>query len=210
MFVSGVEARPCALVPRGCERSGKLPLAVLREGWPGCTVLLAARPASSQAQWHSGVSWLTALREVGSSAPISALSADEIVALKRLKMEKEKEGFPITSLREINTILKAQHPNIVTVRVGGPPVPPKRVRRGGLLGSALPRHRNQVWLPEMPRTSELSLSVGACHPPVSALPWGVGLRGALAPWAGTRGLGAHSPAVPRRSWWAATWTRSTS
>nr|XP_033778228.1 cyclin-dependent kinase 11B isoform X4 [Geotrypetes seraphini] len=41
---------------------------------------------------------------------------EEIVALKRLKMEKEKEGFPITSLREINTILKAQHPNIVTVR----------------------------------------------------------------------------------------------
>ncbi|XP_060606555.1 cyclin-dependent kinase 11B-like isoform X2 [Ruditapes philippinarum] len=41
---------------------------------------------------------------------------DEIVALKRLKMEKEKEGFPITSLREINTLLKAQHTNIVTVR----------------------------------------------------------------------------------------------
>ncbi|XP_059172768.1 cyclin-dependent kinase 11B-like isoform X2 [Physella acuta] len=41
---------------------------------------------------------------------------DEIVALKRLKMEKEKEGFPITSLREINTLLKAQHENIVTVR----------------------------------------------------------------------------------------------
>lgn len=41
---------------------------------------------------------------------------DEIVALKRLKMEQEKEGFPITSLREINTLLKAQHPNIVTVR----------------------------------------------------------------------------------------------
>ncbi len=41
---------------------------------------------------------------------------DKIVALKRLKMEKEKEGFPITSLREINTLLKAQHPNIVTVK----------------------------------------------------------------------------------------------
>ncbi|KAL4220893.1 Cyclin-dependent kinase 11B [Mactra antiquata] len=41
---------------------------------------------------------------------------DEIVALKKLKMEKEKEGFPITSLREINTLLKAQHTNIVTVR----------------------------------------------------------------------------------------------
>lgn len=41
---------------------------------------------------------------------------DEIVALKRLKMEREKEGFPITSLREVSTLLKAQHPNIVTVR----------------------------------------------------------------------------------------------
>ncbi|XP_003737981.1 cyclin-dependent kinase 11B [Galendromus occidentalis] len=41
---------------------------------------------------------------------------NEIVALKRLKMENEKEGFPITSLREIHTLLKAQHPNIVTVR----------------------------------------------------------------------------------------------
>ncbi|VDN26044.1 unnamed protein product [Gongylonema pulchrum] len=43
---------------------------------------------------------------------------DEIVALKLLKMEKEKEGFPITSLREINMLLKAgDHPNIVNVRV---------------------------------------------------------------------------------------------
>ena len=40
----------------------------------------------------------------------------EIVALKKLKMEKEKEGFPITSLREINTLLISQHPNVVTVR----------------------------------------------------------------------------------------------
>lgn len=33
-------------------------------------------------------------------------ATNEIVALKRLKMEKEKEGFPITSLREVNTLLK--------------------------------------------------------------------------------------------------------
>lgn len=33
-------------------------------------------------------------------------TTEEIVALKRLKMEKEREGFPITSLREINTLLK--------------------------------------------------------------------------------------------------------
>ena len=40
----------------------------------------------------------------------------EVVALKKLKMEKEKEGFPITSLREVNMLLKAKHPNIVHVR----------------------------------------------------------------------------------------------
>lgn len=40
----------------------------------------------------------------------------EIVALKRLKMEKEQEGFPITSLREINTLMKAPHNNIVEVK----------------------------------------------------------------------------------------------
>ncbi|RXG60493.1 Cyclin-dependent kinase 11B [Armadillidium vulgare] len=43
-------------------------------------------------------------------------STNDIVALKRLKMEKEKEGFPITSLREVNTLLKGQHNNIVTCR----------------------------------------------------------------------------------------------
>lgn len=31
---------------------------------------------------------------------------NEVVALKRLKMEREKEGFPITSLREVSTLLK--------------------------------------------------------------------------------------------------------
>ena len=39
------------------------------------------------------------------------------MALKRLKMEKEREGFPITTIREVGTLLKAQHPNVVTIRV---------------------------------------------------------------------------------------------
>lgn len=42
--------------------------------------------------------------------------SNQVVALKRLKMEKEREGFPITSLREVDTLLKAQHQNVVTVR----------------------------------------------------------------------------------------------
>ena len=44
-------------------------------------------------------------------------SKGDVVALKKLKIEKEREGFPITSLREINMLLKSSHPNIVHVRV---------------------------------------------------------------------------------------------
>lgn len=40
----------------------------------------------------------------------------EIVALKKLKMDKEKNGFPITSLREIRTLMEARHPNVVQVK----------------------------------------------------------------------------------------------
>ncbi|KAL6566553.1 hypothetical protein OROGR_002168 [Orobanche gracilis] len=40
----------------------------------------------------------------------------EIVALKKVKMEKEREGFPLTSLREINVLLSFGHPSIVDVK----------------------------------------------------------------------------------------------
>lgn len=40
----------------------------------------------------------------------------EIVALKKVKMENEQNGFPITSLREINLLLKSRHKNIVNVK----------------------------------------------------------------------------------------------
>lgn len=39
-----------------------------------------------------------------------------IVALKQLKLEKEKYGFPITSLREIHTLMEARHPHIVELK----------------------------------------------------------------------------------------------
>ncbi|KAH9300690.1 hypothetical protein KI387_012273, partial [Taxus chinensis] len=47
---------------------------------------------------------------------------EEIVALKKVKMEKEREGFPLTSLREINVLLSFHHPSVVDVKevvVGG-------------------------------------------------------------------------------------------
>ena len=41
----------------------------------------------------------------------------DIVALKKLKMDQEKNGFPITSLREIRTLMMVgHHENIVRVR----------------------------------------------------------------------------------------------
>ncbi|KAJ2845655.1 hypothetical protein IWW36_004691 [Coemansia brasiliensis] len=44
------------------------------------------------------------------------LATGEIVALKHLKLEQEKNGFPVTSLREIHTLMLAKHPNIINVR----------------------------------------------------------------------------------------------
>lgn len=43
----------------------------------------------------------------------------ELVALKKVKLSKEdsnRDGFPITALRETNVLLALQHPNIVSVR----------------------------------------------------------------------------------------------
>ncbi|KAM0789457.1 hypothetical protein ACM66B_000279 [Microbotryomycetes sp. NB124-2] len=43
-------------------------------------------------------------------------TTSDIVALKKIKMDKEKNGFPITSLREIQTLMVCNHDNIVRVR----------------------------------------------------------------------------------------------
>eukprot|EP00252_Welwitschia_mirabilis_P002994 TRINITY_DN1300_c0_g1_i1.p1 TRINITY_DN1300_c0_g1~~TRINITY_DN1300_c0_g1_i1.p1 ORF type:complete len:566 (-),score=90.61 TRINITY_DN1300_c0_g1_i1:2158-3855(-) len=40
----------------------------------------------------------------------------EIVALKKVKMERQREGFPISALREINILLSLNHPSIVNVK----------------------------------------------------------------------------------------------
>lgn len=41
---------------------------------------------------------------------------NELLALKRLKLESETEGFPITSIRETITLLKGKHANVIDVR----------------------------------------------------------------------------------------------
>eukprot|EP00042_Codosiga_hollandica_P049239 m.567264 g.567264 ORF g.567264 m.567264 type:complete len:941 (+) comp57836_c0_seq5:104-2926(+) len=40
----------------------------------------------------------------------------ELVALKKVRMEHEKEGFPITAMREIKLLKRLNHPNIVCLR----------------------------------------------------------------------------------------------
>ncbi|GAB5371847.1 hypothetical protein AAMO2058_001614900 [Amorphochlora amoebiformis] len=40
----------------------------------------------------------------------------EVVALKKIKMEKNNGSFPITSLREINILMAIDHPNIVKLK----------------------------------------------------------------------------------------------
>ena len=42
--------------------------------------------------------------------------ADIFVALKKVRLENEKEGFPITAVREIKILRQLQHPNIVNLR----------------------------------------------------------------------------------------------
>ena len=36
--------------------------------------------------------------------------------MKKIKMDAETEGFPITALREIYTLMTYSHPNIVAVK----------------------------------------------------------------------------------------------
>jgi cell division cycle 2-like protein len=40
----------------------------------------------------------------------------DIVALKKLKLEEEKNGFPITALREIYALMTCRHENVVGIR----------------------------------------------------------------------------------------------
>ncbi|KAF9458210.1 kinase-like domain-containing protein [Collybia nuda] len=40
----------------------------------------------------------------------------DIVALKKLKLEEEKNGFPITALREVHALMSCRHENVVGVR----------------------------------------------------------------------------------------------
>jgi cell division cycle 2-like len=43
------------------------------------------------------------------------MASGRICALKRVKLDNERDGFPLTSIREINVLLSLSHPSIVNV-----------------------------------------------------------------------------------------------
>jgi cyclin-dependent kinase 12/13 len=43
------------------------------------------------------------------------IKTNQLVALKSVKLENEKEGFPITAVREIKILRQLKHPNIVNM-----------------------------------------------------------------------------------------------
>ena len=51
--------------------------------------------------------WVSRAKEV---------STGDVVALKKLKMEYASDGFPVTGLREIETLMASRHPNVVGLR----------------------------------------------------------------------------------------------
>lgn len=44
------------------------------------------------------------------------LNTGKVVALKRLKMENTPDGIPVTGLREIQTLMDCDHPNIIALQ----------------------------------------------------------------------------------------------
>lgn len=44
------------------------------------------------------------------------VEADQLVALKKVRLENEREGFPITAVREIKILRQLNHKNIVNLR----------------------------------------------------------------------------------------------
>lgn len=56
--------------------------------------------------------------EEGSYGHVSRARSNsgDVVALKKVKMDGSQEGFPVTALREIQTLRACSHPHIVTLR----------------------------------------------------------------------------------------------
>lgn len=102
----------------------------VRDNQQGELVELNELPATGEATSHRHhISMLNECRSVDIYEKLNRISegtygvvyrardrqTGKICALKRIKLDKERDGFPLTSIREINILLSLSHPSIVNV-----------------------------------------------------------------------------------------------
>ena len=94
------------------------------KGLPSCVVLCPVTQKEEKLPQHDilgscrSVSDFEKLNRIGEGTygivyRARDLKSGEIVALKKIRMEKEKEGLPICSVREISILMRLRHRNVV-------------------------------------------------------------------------------------------------
>lgn len=78
-------------------------------------------PACKRWRWSRDVSEFEEIEQIGEGTYGQVLMgrdkiSDEIVALKKVRMDQEKEGFPITAIRELKMLRSLRHENIVRLK----------------------------------------------------------------------------------------------
>lgn len=71
---------------------------------------------SLTSQWEISLKFIIIWAWIWAVCIIKWLFSDELVALKKVRLENEKEGFPITAVREIKILRQLNHPNIVNLK----------------------------------------------------------------------------------------------
>lgn len=71
---------------------------------------------SLKSQWGISLKFIIISAWIWAVYIVKWLFSDELVALKKVRLENEKEGFPITAVREIKILRQLNHPNIVNLK----------------------------------------------------------------------------------------------
>jgi cyclin-dependent kinase 12/13 len=107
------------------EERGTHPQNVSRSAPPtvdGNRVLPGTTPPKNRTRWGSrSVDIFQKIEQIGEGTYGKVYQAKntqtgDIVALKKVRMENEKEGFPITAIREIKILKELRHENVVQLK----------------------------------------------------------------------------------------------
>lgn len=99
-------------MPPDSRRIASRPVIITRRG------VTTNRPSDSDSWYKTNLTHYTMLDQIGEGTYGQVYKAvnkntGEQVALKRVRLENEKEGFPITAIREIKILRQLHHKNIV-------------------------------------------------------------------------------------------------